>query len=110
MLLLRRQEAVDRQLGKHVIREAICEHERLRAAVRAASQGTERPALLSVQLRHRNPIVAFQFHLFRSFQFGRVLVDIEDHLAPTAMAEDLERPDARSIGSNLYLISRRSTA
>jgi hypothetical protein len=42
VLLLDRQEAVDREPGKHLIREVICEHERLGAAIRAAGQEPER--------------------------------------------------------------------
>jgi hypothetical protein len=52
VLLSSRQQAVDRQLGKHVIREVVCEHECLGAAVRAAGQNAERPPLLVGQLRH----------------------------------------------------------
>jgi hypothetical protein len=56
VLLLSRQQAVDRQLRKDVFCEAVCEHECLGAAVRAARQDAERPPLLVGQLSHCTPI------------------------------------------------------
>jgi hypothetical protein len=52
VLLMGRQQAVDRQFGEHVIREMVCEHERLGAPVLAARQEPQRAALFVGKVRH----------------------------------------------------------